>query len=143
MIGLLGQLAAAALKSYFRIKTLTDQIDDLKVQIDEAKKERQVTEITESDYFKDLQTRAREMRTKVKGQISTNHRGQNRIDSLLPRGTGKSNLTANLASLVALEGNRVAVVDTDIQSPGIHVPFGLRGAHGARAQPFYLGRMPH
>ena len=40
-------------------------------------------------------------------------------------GTGKSNLTANLASLVALAGNRVAVVDTDIQSPGIHMPFAL------------------
>jgi septum site-determining protein MinD len=40
-------------------------------------------------------------------------------------GTGKSNLTANLASLVALAGKRVAVVDTDIQSPGIHMPFAL------------------
>jgi septum site-determining protein MinD len=40
-------------------------------------------------------------------------------------GTGKSNLTANLASQVALAGKRVAVVDTDIQSPGIHMPFGL------------------
>jgi MinD-like ATPase involved in chromosome partitioning or flagellar assembly len=40
-------------------------------------------------------------------------------------GTGKSNLTANLASQVALTGKRVAVVDTDIQSPGIHMPFNL------------------
>ncbi|MCE0523616.1 MAG: MinD/ParA family protein [Methylacidiphilales bacterium] len=40
-------------------------------------------------------------------------------------GTGKSNLTANLASLVALAGKRVAVVDTDVQSPGIHIPFAL------------------
>jgi septum site-determining protein MinD len=40
-------------------------------------------------------------------------------------GTGKSNLTANLAALAALAGKRVAVVDTDIQSPGIHMPFGL------------------
>ncbi|MCE0498676.1 MAG: GAF domain-containing protein [Methylacidiphilales bacterium] len=70
MMELLGLLAAAALGSYLRIKTLTDQIVDLKIQIDEAKKERQVTEITESDYFKGLQTRAREMRAKVKGQNS-------------------------------------------------------------------------
>lgn len=41
-------------------------------------------------------------------------------------GTGKSNLTANLASQVALAGKRVGVIDTDIQSPGIHVLFGLR-----------------
>jgi MinD-like ATPase involved in chromosome partitioning or flagellar assembly len=40
-------------------------------------------------------------------------------------GTGKSNTTANLAGLVAMEGFRVGIVDTDIQSPGIHVLFGL------------------
>jgi MinD-like ATPase involved in chromosome partitioning or flagellar assembly len=40
-------------------------------------------------------------------------------------GTGKSNTTANLAAQAALAGKRVAVVDTDIQSPGIHVLFGL------------------
>ena len=40
-------------------------------------------------------------------------------------GTGKSNTTANLAAQVALVGKRVGVVDTDIQSPGIHVLFGL------------------
>lgn len=40
-------------------------------------------------------------------------------------GTGKSNTTANLASLIAVAGKRVGVVDTDIQSPGIHVLFGL------------------
>ena len=40
-------------------------------------------------------------------------------------GTGKSNSTANLSTLLAMEGKRVGVVDTDIQSPGIHVLFGL------------------
>lgn len=40
-------------------------------------------------------------------------------------GTGKSNTSANLAALIAMEGLRVGVVDTDIQSPGIHVLFGL------------------
>ncbi len=38
-------------------------------------------------------------------------------------GTGKSNLTANLAVAIALQGKRVAVVDTDLQSPGIHTIF--------------------
>ena len=42
-------------------------------------------------------------------------------------GTGKSNTTANLATLLAGEGRRVGVIDTDIQSPGIHVLFGLAG----------------
>lgn len=40
-------------------------------------------------------------------------------------GTGKSNSTANLAALVARSGKRVGIVDTDIQSPGIHVLFGF------------------
>jgi MinD-like ATPase involved in chromosome partitioning or flagellar assembly len=40
-------------------------------------------------------------------------------------GTGKSNLTANLAVTVAGQGARVGLVDTDIQSPGAHVLFGL------------------
>lgn len=40
-------------------------------------------------------------------------------------GTGKSNTTANLAALLAAQGKRVGVVDTDVNSPGIHVLFGL------------------
>jgi MinD-like ATPase involved in chromosome partitioning or flagellar assembly len=40
-------------------------------------------------------------------------------------GTGKSNLTANIATNVAMMGYRVGIVDTDIQSPGIHVLFGF------------------
>jgi len=40
-------------------------------------------------------------------------------------GTGKSNSTANLAGIVARYGYRVGIVDTDIQSPGIHVLFGF------------------
>ena len=40
-------------------------------------------------------------------------------------GTGKSNTAANLAAQLALTGARVAVIDTDIQSPGIHVLFGF------------------
>lgn len=41
-------------------------------------------------------------------------------------GTGKSNTTANVAALLASAGQRVGVIDTDIQSPGIHVLFGMR-----------------
>ena len=43
-------------------------------------------------------------------------------------GTGKSNITANVAFLLAAKGHRVGVIDTDIQSPGIHILFGLEGA---------------
>jgi MinD-like ATPase involved in chromosome partitioning or flagellar assembly len=40
-------------------------------------------------------------------------------------GTGKSNVTANLAVCAANRGKKVAVLDTDLQSPGIHVLFGF------------------
>ena len=40
-------------------------------------------------------------------------------------GTGKSNTTANISALLAMDGYRVGVVDTDIASPGIHVLFNL------------------
>ncbi|MEA3333875.1 MAG: MinD/ParA family protein [Pseudomonadota bacterium] len=40
-------------------------------------------------------------------------------------GTGKSNTAANLAAIYVADGYRVGVVDTDIQSPGIHVIIGL------------------
>jgi septum site-determining protein MinD len=42
-------------------------------------------------------------------------------------GTGKSNTTANVAALLSQSGKRVGVIDTDIQSPGIHILFGLAG----------------
>jgi MinD-like ATPase involved in chromosome partitioning or flagellar assembly len=53
-------------------------------------------------------------------------------------GTGKSNLTANIAACLALEGRRVAVVDTDIQSPGIHMLFGMDDTSGLRTLNDYL-----
>lgn len=40
-------------------------------------------------------------------------------------GTGKSNITANVAAAIAQMGHRVGIVDTDIQSPGIHALFGF------------------
>jgi len=41
-------------------------------------------------------------------------------------GTGKSNITANIAYTLVKNGKRVAVVDADIQSPGIHVIFNVK-----------------
>lgn len=58
-------------------------------------------------------------------------------------GTGKSNTTANLACTVARYGKRVAIVDTDIQSPGIHVLFGFSEENMKRSLNDYLwGRCP-
>lgn len=41
-------------------------------------------------------------------------------------GTGKSSLAANLAACGLETGRRIAVLDTDLQSPGIHVLFGFK-----------------
>ena len=53
-------------------------------------------------------------------------------------GTGKSNITANLAALLASRGNRGGLVDTDIQSPGIHALFSLAPDHFKFALNDYL-----
>lgn len=55
-------------------------------------------------------------------------------------GTGKSNVTANLATLVARKGHRVGVVDTDIQSPGIHVIFGFDQSKAQKSLNDFLWR---
>jgi septum site-determining protein MinD len=53
-------------------------------------------------------------------------------------GTGKSNTSANLAYLCAVQGLKVGVVDTDIQSPGIHVLFGMHEEDMGRSLNDYL-----
>jgi MinD-like ATPase involved in chromosome partitioning or flagellar assembly len=53
-------------------------------------------------------------------------------------GTGKSNITANLAVNIARRGHRVGIVDTDVQSPGIHVLFGFDAARAERCLNDYL-----
>lgn len=40
-------------------------------------------------------------------------------------GTGKSTMLSNMAVLIAAEGHRVALIDTDIQSPTLDTLFGL------------------
>lgn len=53
-------------------------------------------------------------------------------------GTGKSNTSANLASIYAMDGMRVGVVDTDVQSPGIHVLFNMDESQMAHSLNDYL-----
>ena len=53
-------------------------------------------------------------------------------------GTGKSNLSANLAVALAQLGKRVAVIDTDLASPGVHVLFGFAPQAGQQTLNDYL-----
>ena len=57
-------------------------------------------------------------------------------------GTGKSNSTANLAGQLAAGGARVAVIDTDIQSPGIHVLFGFADDLEGTLNDYLWGKCP-
>lgn len=53
-------------------------------------------------------------------------------------GTGKSSLTANLAVCLARQGQRVGIIDTDFQAPGIHTLFDVDPDHLDPALNYYL-----
>ncbi len=55
-------LAAAALDGYIREQKLRQEIDRLRVEIDETRRSRQVADITETAYFRDLQKKAHTFR---------------------------------------------------------------------------------
>lgn len=54
------------------------------------------------------------------------------------RGTGKSTLTANLAALLAAQGQRVGVVDANLQAPSLHLLFNLPSQHPLHSLNDYL-----
>jgi len=56
-------LASAALEGYIQEQSLRKQIQELKIEIDQVKKDKQVAEITDSSYFNLLQQKARRMRS--------------------------------------------------------------------------------
>ncbi|HJO93914.1 MAG TPA: MinD/ParA family protein [Victivallales bacterium] len=55
-------------------------------------------------------------------------------------GTGKSNITANLGYILATHGYRVCVIDTDIQSPGIHIPLQIPDYKGKTLNDYLFGK---
>jgi GAF domain-containing protein len=58
----LSSLASVALEAYIREQALRDQIQLLRIEVDEAKRKQQVDEIVETEFFKELQAKAREIR---------------------------------------------------------------------------------
>ena len=48
-------------------KTLRRKVSELQIEIDQTKKEAEVSEITGTDYFRDLQSKARAMRSRTRG----------------------------------------------------------------------------
>ncbi len=51
-------LAAAALEAYSREQDLKEQIEKLRIEIDEVKRQRLVSEIVDTDFFRDLRAKA-------------------------------------------------------------------------------------
>jgi CHASE3 domain sensor protein/GAF domain-containing protein len=60
-------LAVAALEAYIREQGLKQEIQQLRIEIDEAKRQKQVSEIVDTDFFQDLQAKARTMRSRRSG----------------------------------------------------------------------------
>jgi septum site-determining protein MinD len=54
------------------------------------------------------------------------------------RGTGKSTLIANSAAILAHQGLRVGFIDVNLQSPSIHILFGLKEREIRRTLNDYL-----
>jgi HAMP domain-containing protein len=59
-------ITSAALSAYIREESLREEINKLHIEVDLAKQNKQVDEIAESDYFKNLQIQAELMRKKRK-----------------------------------------------------------------------------
>jgi MinD-like ATPase involved in chromosome partitioning or flagellar assembly/DNA-binding response OmpR family regulator len=137
----LGQLARGFQRMVEEVNSreqrLTQQVEMLQLAVDEADKDRLVTEIVETEHFQQLQKRTTgsweddQIRDSVDevsfSPLSDRITALSQIVSIhsYRGGTGKSNLIANLATSIASQGLRVGIVDTDIQSPGIHILFGL------------------
>jgi two-component system cell cycle response regulator len=72
----LGQLARVfsrmALEIYAREQNLKQQVQQLRIELDEARQAKQVAEITESDYFQHLETKAQELRQIIDGKRKAN-----------------------------------------------------------------------
>lgn len=58
-------------KVYQREQTLRRQVEELKIEIDEAKRQKQVSEIVDSDFFQNVQARAQAMRQRRQQSASS------------------------------------------------------------------------
>ena len=66
VIDSLSLLTSAALAGYIRAEALRQEIDQLRIKVDQKKQDDQVAEITDTLYFKSLQVKAKEVRAQKK-----------------------------------------------------------------------------
>lgn len=126
----LGQFAQVfqrmAIEVREREEYLRQQVEMLKISIDEVQKKRTIASITKTAHFRELEKRVIHEYSEVSSP-TLNITSTSKIISVhsYRGGTGKSNLIGNLGYCLALQGLRVGIIDVDIQSPGIHTLFGL------------------
>lgn len=69
--------AAIAIEKAQRVREreqrLKNEIEQLRIEVDEVKRQRQVSEIVETDYFQTLREKARRLRKRGKGETSTSN----------------------------------------------------------------------
>ena len=95
---------------------LQQQVEALRLELEQTSKDTELARSTGTTRFENLD--AAVLRRGATEMIAVHSfRG----------GNGKSSLTANLAALLAAAGRRVAVVDADLQSPGLHLLLGQAG----------------
>jgi PAS domain S-box-containing protein len=95
---------------------LQSQVDALRHELEEASKDAALARSTGTTRFENLDAAAVQRGTTELVAVHS-FRG----------GNGKSSLTANVAALLAMAGQRVGVVDADLQSPGLHLLLGQAG----------------
>lgn len=66
----MARLATVALKAYIREEQLRRQIENLRIEIDETQRAREVAQITETQYFQQLQEQASRLRSRERGRKS-------------------------------------------------------------------------
>jgi pimeloyl-ACP methyl ester carboxylesterase len=99
MIESLSALAAIALEAYAHEQRLYKQIEDLRIEIDEIKKQREVAAITGSNYFRQLQAQARELRhgaDEAGASLATHHEDHHKID-VVQQNAGKAGASPTTA----------------------------------------------
>lgn len=95
---------------------LQQQVEELRLELDEASASSRIAQETGTTRFQNLDAAIIEKgATRVIGIHS--FRG----------GTGKSSIIASVASQLAAKGQRVGVIDADVQSPGLHLLLGMAG----------------
>jgi len=95
---------------------LQQQVEDMRLELEETSQSAEVARTTGTTSFRNL-------------DAAVVQRGTTQLVALhsFRGGNGKSSLTANLAGLLAASGQRVGVIDADIQSPGMHLLLGQAG----------------